>query len=118
MTKNSYAQAGGRVSIKGKSYKKRVGSRREVWNETAYATNYGKDGLKKSDLVKRRGRIVSKKKSMKMKKEGLKRLRKAGWTYKKGKFGAVKIGSKSSSTKKKRRRRRKKSKKRRRSSSR
>ena len=100
MTKNSYAQAGGRVSIKGKSYKKRVGSRREVWNETAYATNYGKDGLKKSDLVKRRGRIVSKKKSMKMKKEGLKRLRKAGWTYKKGKFGAVKIGSKSSSTKK------------------
>ena len=114
MTKNSYAQAGGRVSIKGKSYKKRVGSSREVWNETAYATNYGKDGLKKSDLVKRRGRIVSKKKSMKMKKEGLKRLRKAGWTYKKGKFGAVKIGSKSSSTKKKRRRRRKKSKKRRR----
>ena len=47
MTKNSYAQAGGRVSIKGKSYKKRVGSRREVWNEPAYATNYGKDGLKK-----------------------------------------------------------------------
>ena len=45
-----------------------------------------------------------------MKKEGLKRLRKAGWTYKKGKFGAVKIGSKSSSTKKKRRRRRKKQK--------
>ena len=107
MTKNSYAQAGGRVSVRGKSYKKRVGSRREVWNETAYATNYGKDGLKKSDLVKRKGRIVSKKKSMRMKREGLKRLRKAGWTYKKGKFGAVKIGSKKSTQKKRKRRRRK-----------
>mgnify|MGYP006431540303 FL=1 len=107
MTKNSYAQAGGRVEVRGKSYKKRVGSRREVWNETAYATNYGKDGLKKTDLIKRKGRIVSKKKSMRMKKEGLKRLRKAGWIYKKGKFGAVKIGSKSSTQKKRKRRRRK-----------
>ena len=42
-----------------------------------------------------------------MKREGLKRLRKAGWTYKKGKFGAVKIGSKKSTQKKRKRRRRK-----------
>ena len=35
------------------------------------------------------GRIVSKKRSMQAKKD--QRLKKAGWTHKKGEFGAVKI---------------------------
>ena len=39
------------------------------------------------------GKIVSKKRSMQAKKD--QRLKKAGWTHKKGEFGAVKIEDKS-----------------------
>ncbi len=75
-----------------------VGSRAQVWHGTAKKTS---GGLTKKDLKKTKdGRIVSRKKSEAMKKEGLKRLRDAGYTYKKGHFGPVKIDSKKKKSKK------------------
>lgn len=66
-----------------------TGSRAQVWHGTAKKTS---GGLTKKDLKKTKdGRIVSRKMSSKMKKEGLKRLKAAGYTYQKGKFGAVKM---------------------------
>ena len=63
------------------------GARRQVWNGTAYQTD---SGLKKSDLIKnKRGRLVSAKKHRTAKKEN--RLKKHGWTAKKGEFGAIRI---------------------------
>ena len=63
-----------------------VGSRAQVWHATADHTS---GGLKKKDLImNKHGRIVSKAKSIKAKKE--KRLEKAGYFTKKGKFGFVK----------------------------
>lgn len=67
-----------------------VGSRAEVMHGTAHHTS---GGLTKKDLKYNKwGRIVSVKKSATAKRE--KRLRKAGYTAKKGKFGAVKIHKK------------------------
>ena len=62
------------------------GSRASVWHGNAKKTN---GGLMKKDLIKKKGRILSKKASKSAKK--LKNLTKAGWTHKKGEFGAVKI---------------------------
>jgi hypothetical protein len=63
-----------------------VGSRAQVWHGTAKRTP---GGLQKKDLLmNKHGRIVSKAKSIKAKKE--KRLEKAGYFTKKGKFGYVK----------------------------
>ena len=63
-----------------------VGSRAQVWHATADHTS---GGLKKKDLMmNKHGRIVSKAKSSTAKKE--KRLEKAGYFTKKGKFGFVK----------------------------
>tara|TARA_B110000444_G_scaffold190242_1_gene179785 strand:- start:288 stop:683 length:396 start_codon:yes stop_codon:yes gene_type:complete len=80
----------------GSSYKNLVGTRAEVMHGTAYKTGYGKvkseggNSLTKTNLkYNKNGRIVSKTKSSK----GpalLKQLRDAGYTTKKGKFGAVK----------------------------
>lgn len=65
---------------------KAVGSRAQVMHGTAHHTS---GGLTKKDLkMNKWGRIVSRKKSMKAKKD--KRLEKAGYKTKKGKFGAVK----------------------------
>ncbi len=65
---------------------KRVGSRAQVMHGTAHHTS---GGLTKKDLkMNKWGRIVSRKKSMKAKKD--KRLEKAGYKTKKGKFGVVK----------------------------
>ena len=65
---------------------KAVGSRAQVMHGTAHHTS---GGLTKKDLkMNKWGRIVSRKKSMKAKKE--KRLEKAGYKTKKGKFGALK----------------------------
>ena len=76
------------IKIKGKSFKTRVGSRAEVWHGTAFKTS---GGLTKSHLLKNKsGRIVSKTKYVTAKRE--KRLVKAGYGTKKGKFGFVKIG--------------------------
>tara|TARA_Y100000816_G_scaffold289561_1_gene276259 strand:- start:6043 stop:6336 length:294 start_codon:yes stop_codon:yes gene_type:complete len=66
----------------GKTYKKRVGSRAQVWHKTAHHT---KGGLTRKHLKKNKhGRIVSKKKSEKAKKANV--LGKAGFKTKKGSF--------------------------------
>ena len=78
------------IKIKGKSFKTRVGSRAEVWHGTAFKTS---GGLTKSHLLKNKsGRIVSKTKYVTAKRE--KRLVKAGYGTKKGKFGFVLLGKK------------------------
>ena len=83
----------GKFHIHGKTFKELVGSRQQVWNKTAYKTP---GGLTHSHLVMNKwGRIVSKKKFLTAKKE--KRLEKAGYFAKKGKFGYVKKRLKRSS---------------------
>ncbi len=63
-----------------------VGSRAEVWHGNA---NHTSGGLTKKNLLKNKwGRIVSARKHKTAKKE--KRLEKAGFFAKKGKFGVVK----------------------------
>jgi len=63
-----------------------IGSRAQVMHGTAHHTS---GGLTKADLkMNKWGRIVSRKKSAKAKKE--KRLEKAGYKTRKGKFGVVK----------------------------
>jgi hypothetical protein len=68
----------------------RTGSRRQVMNGTAEKTT---GGLKKEDLTMNKwGHIVSKKASKAAKKN--KNLSNAGFTAKKGEFGAFKNGKK------------------------
>ena len=65
----------------------RVGSRAQVMHGNAKMTG---GGLRKKDLkYNKQGKIVSKKMSQRAKKE--KRLQKAGYTTRKGQFGAVRI---------------------------
>jgi hypothetical protein len=65
---------------------KRIGSRAQVMHGTAHHTS---GGLTKKELkMNKWGRIVSRKKSAKAKKD--KRLEKAGYKTQKGKFGASK----------------------------
>ena len=72
-----------------------IGSRAQVWHGTAYKTS---GNLKKMDLMKNKNdRIVSKSKHVTAKKE--KRLLKAGYGTKKGKFGFVKVSTRKSSKK-------------------
>ncbi len=74
-----------------------VGSKAQVFHGTADRTS---GGLKKNDLFKdRRGNIKSKKASKAAKKN--QNLKKAGWTYQPGKFGAVPIKDKNINKKKK-----------------
>lgn len=74
------------------------GSRAQVWHGNAKMT---RGRLMKNHLKKNKnGRIVSKKMSERAKKE--KRLKKAGYTFKKGQFGAVKINEKKKTMKKRR----------------
>ena len=80
--------ADGKYTINNRKYGVLEGSRAQVWHETAYKTS---GGLLRLDLIKNKHkRIVSRNKSISAKKE--KRLQKHGWTAKKGKFGAVKMG--------------------------
>ena len=73
-----------------------IGSRRKVHSGAALETS---GGLKKRDLVKNKwGRIVSRKKHITATKE--QRLKKHGYTAKKGKFGAVKMKRRKSHKKK------------------
>jgi len=75
----------GHYHIKGRKFAELFGSRTQVMNGTAYKTA---GELTKDDLVMNRwGRIVSRKKHITAKKE--KRLEKAGFFAKKGKFGYV-----------------------------
>jgi hypothetical protein len=89
----------GTYNIKGKKYEMLFGSRAQVWHGTAYKT---KGQLKKVDLMmNKRGRVVSKRKHNTAKRD--KRLIKAGYFTKKGKFGFVrKDGSKSKKSRKRR----------------
>lgn len=81
----------GTYHIAGKQYDELVGSRAQVFHGTAHKTT---GGLIKSHLLKNKhGRIVSKKKHTTAKRE--RNLEKHGWTAKKGKFGAVRMSSKS-----------------------
>lgn len=73
-----------------------VGTRAQVWHGTADRTS---GGLKKADLVMKNGRIKSRRASRSAKKN--QNLKKAGWTFKKGEFGAVRIEDKGVTTKKK-----------------
>lgn len=87
----------GLYHIKGKKYQLLKGSRAQVWHQTAFMTE---GNLKRGDLImNKHGRIVSKKKHATAKKE--KRLEKAGYKTRKGKFGAVKSQKKSKSSKSK-----------------
>jgi len=86
----------GTYTVQGKKYKELFGSREQVMNGTAYKTE---GGLTIKDLVMNKwGRIVSAKKFRTAKKEM--RLEKYGYGAKKGKFGYVKIGSKTRKNKK------------------
>jgi hypothetical protein len=72
-----------------------VGSRAQVWHGTAKKTS---GGLTRKDLLKNKaGRIVSKRKHFTAKKD--KRLVKAGYLTKKGKFGFIKKDSKKKKSK-------------------
>tara|TARA_B100000212_G_C27301129_1_gene501552 strand:- start:647 stop:952 length:306 start_codon:yes stop_codon:yes gene_type:complete len=72
------------------------GSRAQVMNGTALRTP---GGLRKKDLkYNKNGRIVSKKKSMRAKRE--KRLEKAGYKTEKGVFGSKYVGDTKSSKRK------------------
>ena len=90
-----------RAGVKaGRTYKNLVGTRAEVMHGTAFKTSYGRTKSQDGDALTRRdlkynkhGRIVSVEKSSK-KNKLLKQLRDAGYTTKKGKFGAVKTAKK------------------------
>ena len=82
--------------IGGKVYEELTGSRAKVWHGTAYKTT---GGLKKSDLeMNKHGRIVSKRRAATAKRE--KRLEKAGYKPKKGKFVVMRKSMKNKSSKK------------------
>jgi hypothetical protein len=88
----------GKYHIAGKVYEELEGSRAKVFHGTAYKTA---GGLLKGDLVKNKhDRIVSKKKQATAKRE--KRLEKAGYFAKKGKFGCFRKDGKSCKAKKSR----------------
>ena len=95
--KRPVRQPDGKYHLDGKSFSLLFGSRQQVWNETAYKTP---GGLLRSELLMNKwGRIVSKNKHTSSKKEM--RLKKYGYTAKKGKFGYVKINSTRSKNKSK-----------------
>jgi len=86
MVKRVQKHEDGTYHVHGKKYEMLEGSRAQVWHGTAYKTS---GGLTKSHLMmNKHGRIVSSAKHRTAKKE--KRLEKAGYFTKKGKFGAVK----------------------------
>ena len=96
MTKFSRTSTG-KYSVSGKTFDVLIGTRAQVWHGTAYKTT---GGLCKHDLMQNKaGRIVSKAKHMSAKKD--KRLVKAGFGTKKGKFGFVKLNKTSSRRSKK-----------------
>jgi hypothetical protein len=71
-----------RKQMNGGGHKMAVGSKIQVWHGTAAHTS---GGLKKKDLMRHKGRIVSRKKHAAGKK-ALKNLIKAGYKAKKGTF--------------------------------
>ena len=86
MTKRHMRAADGYYHINGKKYEILIGSRAQVWHGTAYKM---KSELTKKDFMyNKHGRVVSRKKHETAKRE--KRLERAGYFTKKGKFGWVK----------------------------
>ena len=78
------------------SHKRVNGSRAQVMSGSALKTS---GGLRKKDLkYNKQGRIVSRKRSMRAKREN--RLVKSGYVTKKGKFGSEFVGEKKKSSKK------------------
>jgi len=78
--------ANGLYKINGRTFKELSGSRVQVWNRTAHHTP---GGLTRRHLMRNKwGRLVSVAKHRTAKKQ--KRLEKAGFFAKKGKFGVVK----------------------------
>lgn len=93
--KRPVRQDDGKYHINGNTYKELFGSRQQVWNGTSYKTA---GELTKSQLMMNKwGRIVSANKHASAKKEM--RLKKFGYTAKKGKFGYVKVTPKNKSRK-------------------
>ena len=89
MTKRHHKGSDGKYKVAGKKFDVLIGSRAQVWHGTAYKTT---GGLKKCDLVyNKHGRVVSRRKFQTAKKEN--RLKKHGWGFKKGSFGAVQLGT-------------------------
>jgi hypothetical protein len=87
--------ASGKYVVQGKSYEMLIGSRAQVWHGTAYKTS---GGLTKNNIMQNKsGRIVSKSKHNTAKRE--RRLDKAGYGTKKGKFGFVRLGKTGKSSK-------------------
>ncbi len=86
MVKKHMKADDGKYHINGTEFELLEGSRAQVWHGTAYKTP---GGLLKSNLMmNKHGRIVSKRKHTTAKKD--KRLVKAGFLTKKGKFGFIK----------------------------
>jgi hypothetical protein len=98
MVKKHMKAADGKYHIHGQKYEKLEGSRAQVWHGTAHQT----PGClyKKDLLMNKNGRIVSKRKHTTAKNE--KRLVKAGYLTKKGKFGFIKSGTATRKTRKSR----------------
>ena len=98
MGKNIVKESDGFYHVGDKKFKKLIGTRAEVMHDTAYKTS---GGLTCEQLsYSKSGRIVSASKQASAKKE--QRLKKYGYTAKKGKFGAVKINSSRSTRRTKR----------------
>ena len=78
---NRPTKRNGMYTIKNKTYKKLKGTRREVWNGTAFKTE---GELEKKDLIQpkgKNGRIVSLKKHMSGKNKSNNNLIKSGWAF-------------------------------------
>lgn len=94
MTKRVHKGSDKKYHVAGKKFDRLVGSRAEVWHGKAYKTCYGKDCLRKGDiLMNKHGRLVSRRKHVTAKKE--KRLQAHGYFAQKGKFGWVRKTPKS-----------------------
>ena len=106
MVRRNRASRRKRAGVKaGRTYKNLVGTRAEVMHGTAFKTGYGKTKSEGGSALTRvnlkynkQGRIVSKTKAA-QKNKLLKQLRDAGYTTKKGKFGAVKTAKARKSSK-------------------
>jgi hypothetical protein len=91
MTRRVHKSADGKYHINGKKYEMLVGSRAQVHHGTSYKTSGGLTA--KHLMMNKHGRIVSKKKHTTAKRE--KRLEKAGYKPKKGKFVVMRKSMKS-----------------------
>jgi fructose-1,6-bisphosphatase len=106
MRRNWKRTSDGKIMVNGKKYMMLVGSRRQVWNGTAYKTGHGKAGLTRKHLMmNKNGNIVSKKRSVTAKRK--KNLGKYIDLARKNKGKTFKKMTKSKTRKRRRRRRRK-----------